>query len=56
MLALDLIRRAYQQLEQRLQHHKERRRLLELNDHLLKDMGLSRDDARREGEKPFWRD
>ena len=33
----------------------ERRRLREMDDHLLKDMGLSRADAEREGSVPFWR-
>lgn len=30
--------------------------LLELNEHMLKDIGVSRSDAMREGMKPFWRD
>lgn len=29
--------------------------LAELNDYLLKDIGLTRDEALREAEKPFWR-
>jgi uncharacterized protein YjiS (DUF1127 family) len=29
--------------------------LAELNDYLLKDIGVSREDAMREAEKPFWR-
>jgi uncharacterized protein YjiS (DUF1127 family) len=29
--------------------------LAELNDYLLKDIGVSRDEASREAEKPFWR-
>ena len=33
----------------------ERRRLREMDDHMLKDMGLSRADAEREGTVPFWR-
>lgn len=33
----------------------ERRHLLELDGHLLKDMGLSRADAEREASVPFWR-
>ncbi|WP_395681902.1 DUF1127 domain-containing protein [Inquilinus sp.] len=32
-----------------------RRRLQALDSHLLNDIGLSRDDVRAEGEKPFWR-
>jgi uncharacterized protein YjiS (DUF1127 family) len=30
------------------------RLLVERDDYLLKDVGLSRDDALREAEKPFW--
>lgn len=33
----------------------ERQRLLRLDDSALKDLGLSRADAYREGLKPFWR-
>nr|WP_298412145.1 DUF1127 domain-containing protein [uncultured Halomonas sp.] len=33
-----------------------RRQLLELDLHRLKDIGLSRADAVREGRKPFWRE
>ncbi|MGF0538404.1 DUF1127 domain-containing protein [Agrobacterium sp. ES01] len=29
--------------------------LRELDDHLLRDIGLSRTQAKREAEKPFWR-
>jgi uncharacterized protein YjiS (DUF1127 family) len=29
--------------------------LAELNDYLLKDIGVSREEAMREAEKPFWR-
>ena len=32
-----------------------RRQLLMLDDHLLRDIGISRLQARREAEKPFWR-
>ncbi|AWB21469.1 DUF1127 domain-containing protein [Methylobacterium currus] len=34
----------------------ERRALMACPDGLLKDVGLSRADALREAEKPFWRD
>jgi uncharacterized protein YjiS (DUF1127 family) len=37
------------------ERHRQRRALLELSDHLLKDLGLSRADALREGGQPFWR-
>lgn len=32
-----------------------RTRLADLNDHMLKDIGLSRSEAWREYSKPFWR-
>ena len=34
---------------------RERRALGEMSEHILKDLGISRVDARRESEKPFWR-
>lgn len=34
---------------------RERRSLAEMSNHMLKDLGISRTDARREAEKPFWR-
>ena len=33
----------------------QRRHLASLEDHQLKDMGISRADAEREAGKPFWR-
>jgi uncharacterized protein YjiS (DUF1127 family) len=33
---------------------RQRRHLMALNDHLLKDIGLSRADVVRESRKPFW--
>jgi uncharacterized protein YjiS (DUF1127 family) len=38
-----------------LERRWQRRTLLALNDHLLKDIGVSRADAWAEGQKPFWR-
>ncbi|NMQ19553.1 DUF1127 domain-containing protein [Candidatus Competibacter phosphatis] len=35
--------------------YRQRRELLALDDRMLKDIGLSRADAFREGSKPFWR-
>jgi uncharacterized protein YjiS (DUF1127 family) len=32
----------------------QRRRLLTLDDRMLKDIGITRADARREGARPFW--
>lgn len=37
------------------QRIRQRRHLLELDDRLLKDIGLSRADAWREWRKPFWK-
>jgi len=34
---------------------RQRAALSDLDDHLLKDIGVSRRDAIREAEKPFWR-
>jgi uncharacterized protein YjiS (DUF1127 family) len=34
----------------------QRRALMRLDDHMLKDIGLSRVDALREAERPFWDD
>lgn len=41
-------------LETWLERRRQRRTLLELNDHLLKDIGVTRLEAQREGHKPFW--
>ncbi|MBL8259528.1 MAG: DUF1127 domain-containing protein [Candidatus Competibacteraceae bacterium] len=35
--------------------YRQRRALLALDDAMLKDIGISRVDALREGSKPFWR-
>jgi uncharacterized protein YjiS (DUF1127 family) len=35
---------------------RERRALLALDDHLLRDIGLNQADVWREGQKPFWRE
>ena len=35
--------------------YRQRHALLRLDDAMLKDLGLSRVDALREGSKPFWR-
>jgi uncharacterized protein YjiS (DUF1127 family) len=37
-----------------IERHRQRNALLELNDAMLKDIGVSRADAEREGSKPFW--
>lgn len=37
-----------------IERHRQRNALLGLNDSMLKDIGISRADAMREGSKPFW--
>ena len=37
------------------QKQSQRLALLDLDDHQLSDIGISREAARREAEKPFWR-
>jgi uncharacterized protein YjiS (DUF1127 family) len=37
------------------ERHRQRRALLQLNDYMLKDIGINRGEAYREGRKPFWR-
>lgn len=38
-----------------LGRRRQRRSLLELSDHMLKDIGITRCEAVQEGDKPFWR-
>ncbi|MBP2302206.1 DUF1127 domain-containing protein [Azospirillum picis] len=38
-----------------LERHKQRQALSALDDHLLKDIGISRAEAEQEVTKPFWR-
>jgi uncharacterized protein YjiS (DUF1127 family) len=38
-----------------LERARQRRQLRELNDHMLRDIGLTRADAWAESDKPFWR-
>lgn len=51
---LSWLARAVAWLELRMEKRRSRRALLELNDEQLKDVGLSRADAYREGIRPFW--
>ncbi|MDX6750888.1 DUF1127 domain-containing protein [Geminicoccaceae bacterium 1502E] len=39
-----------------LERYRQRRDLAGLDDHLLKDIGISRADAWQESAKPFWRE
>lgn len=50
--------RVYQfaaRVRRQLERHRTRRRLLDLDDHLLKDIGLTREQAEEMGRRPFWR-
>lgn len=49
-----LITRLLTMLDGWIERHRQRNALLELNDAMLKDIGISRADATREGSKPFW--
>ncbi len=49
-----LITRMADALESLAQKHRSRRLLLELSDEQLKDIGISRADAHREADRPFW--
>lgn len=42
-------------LRDQRQRHRSRRELLNLDDHLLADIGIDRDMVEREVRKPFWR-
>ena len=39
-----------------VQRYRERKQLLELSDEILADIGMTRADAYKELDKPFWRD
>jgi uncharacterized protein YjiS (DUF1127 family) len=38
------------------ERHRQRKALLELSEHVLKDIGIGRGEAEREWRKPFWRE
>ena len=38
-----------------MERSRQRRALAEVDDHLLRDIGLTRDEARRESSSPFWK-
>ena len=50
--------RVYQfaaRVRRQLERHRTRRQLLDLDDHLLDDIGLTREQAEEAGRRPFWR-
>ena len=55
VLPTGIVARALDKLLSWQERAGERRRLLELNDHELADMGLDRSTAIGESDKPFWR-
>lgn len=55
MLVIELLRRLREVLSALLLRRRGRRELLELDARLLRDVGISREQALREADKPFWR-
>lgn len=55
MLVIELLRRLREVLSALLLRRRGRRELRELDERLLRDVGLSREQALREADKPFWR-
>jgi uncharacterized protein YjiS (DUF1127 family) len=51
---LGWLRHAFRRIVLWNQKHRQRRALLELDDHQLSDIGISREAARREAAKYFW--
>lgn len=54
MLTTSLLTRAWCHVKTWNAVSRQRRELLKLSDHMLKDLGLSRADAERESRRPFW--
>jgi uncharacterized protein YjiS (DUF1127 family) len=58
-LAILVVRQTTRALAMLLYWHdisRERRALLELDDHMLRDIGITRADAEQEAGRPFWDD
>lgn len=51
---VDLLLRPLARLDVAAARYRSRRALLELDEHLLKDIGISRADAEREARRSFW--
>ncbi|ABC32778.1 uncharacterized conserved small protein [Hahella chejuensis KCTC 2396] len=52
---LDFLTRLRSLTQQWRKQARTRRELANLNDHLLKDLGITEGDRRQEASKPFWR-
>lgn len=52
---LDVLRGAFRTLSLWTLRWQDRRHLRELDERMLRDVGLSREDVEREAGKPFWR-
>lgn len=50
------VARAFGEMLGMIERHRQRRSLAALDDHLLRDVGLSRTEARRESDKAFWQE
>lgn len=55
MKAPDILKRSSKTFSLFYQRHRTRKELAQLDDRLLKDIGLSRADRYNEIRKPFWR-
>ncbi|MBY3754298.1 DUF1127 domain-containing protein [Azospirillum formosense] len=54
--AQGFVKRALGEVLGMIARHRQRRSLAALDDHLLRDVGLSRTEARREADKAFWQE
>jgi len=53
--ALDLPNRVMNRLVHAFRRQRQRSALAQLDEHLLRDIGISREQARAESDKPIWR-
>ena len=49
------LRKSFRLISGTCERRRQRRKLRELEDRMLNDIGVSREDAVREARKPFWR-
>ncbi|PMR70146.1 DUF1127 domain-containing protein [Halomonas heilongjiangensis] len=54
-MSFDRVTTLYAAFRQQCQRRRSRRRLAQLDPHLLDDIGISRATAEREARKPFWK-